>query len=154
MVERPKQVNLLMFLWIIACLILAYQSWHYYMDTFIWQVNLDMIPIPGYFLFNISTYFYLLMSIFIIFSITNVKKYSWLLNIIFSVHFLFYFGFFSFYILHYVIFYDNLDRYFQNMALNPNFFGWGLSNAIIACIMLIILIFLFRPNVKKYFNQI
>ena len=140
--EKPKAVNSIIFLWILTLIFLLLHCWHYYISKIA-----NSYFKYSYYYFAISN-LYLIIIIFTIFSILSVKKWSWLVNIIFSFHFLFFYGVLFFHSLFMVVLYS-ASKFFNDFS----YITWTFANILIPVIMLLIILLLFRPSVKNYFNN-
>jgi len=140
--EKPKAVNSIIFLWILTFIFLLLHCWHYLASNF----AKHFFTHPFYY-FCASNIF-LVTIIVIIFSILEIKKWSWLVNIIFSFHFLLFYGVLFFHSFFMVVFYST-NNFFNDL----DYIIWTFANIMIPVIMFIIILLLFRPSVKNYLNN-
>lgn len=148
-IKQPKSVKTLIFLWILSCFCILIQCWYYYNEVF-FSENVD-ITFYGYFSNFIETNIYLIIIIVIIFGIINVKKWIWLVNVVFSFYFFMSNIHNSFTTLNCIIFSSDHQKEFSS---NYSYTAYTYSVLFLTIIMLIILILLLRPNVSKYFNEV
>ena len=146
-IEKPKFIKILIILWIIIVVCFAVHCWHFYMDVFVWELR-DFYTI----LYFIESHIFLVVSIIIIDGIYAARKWSWLVNVLFSFFFLLYHGRMFFHSIIVVVF---LSEYWpwNGYLAAPSYVGLTVANLIIAPIVFFIFILLFRPSVKEYFNQ-
>jgi len=148
--EKPKKINLLVFLWIIVCILFIFHCISFFIGSFYYPTTNKKEQIESLFsLFesNIS----LIISLIIVFSIINIKKWSWLINILFSFYFLIFYGRSFIYAIGAIILRDQkpFSNYFPNLYYNL----WTITSLILPVIILIIFILLFRPDVKNYLKS-
>jgi len=150
--EKPKSVWILIFLWVIILVFILIHCWNWHIQAFI-QPEEDLKDVMEERFSYALNIIFLILSLIIIYSIYIVKKWSWLLNIIFLVHFLFYYGAYFFQTIFYMVFYINYASR-QDLYSNPHFIAWTISCLLIpfviaaACYLL-----LFNSKVKKYLNK-
>ena len=146
-IEKPKFIKILIILWIIIAVCFAVHCWHFYIAFFVWEFR-DFYSI----LYFIESHIFLVASIVIIDGIYAARKWSWLVNVLFSFYFLLYYGRLFFNSIAVVVFLSE-DGPWKNYLNAPSYVGLTIASLIIAPVVLFIFILLFKPSVKTYFNQ-
>jgi len=152
-IEKPKFIKILIILWIIIAVCFAVHCWHFYIAFFVWEFR-DFYSIL-YFIEShmfFESHMFLVASIVIIDGIYAARKWSWLVNVLFSFYFLLYYGRLFFHSIIIVVFLSEY-RPWKNYLNTPSYIGLTVASLIIAPVMFFIFILLFKPSVKEYFNQ-
>ena len=145
---KPRSIKILLSLWIITCFCLSIHCWNYYVEFFIADYS------SGTFTTNVLLFIagnvFLIITIIIIYNIVEIKKWSWLVSVVFS-------SFFLFFYLH--ILFQNIILFYVRQNYHDKFFT-SLNYAVyiytllvLPVVLILILILLFKPSVKEYFNQ-
>ena len=149
--EKPKTIKILIALLIILCICIAIHINYYYIATtsnpsgeiILYLSNLhELINSIGFFI----------TSLVMIYFVYNVKKYSWLINVIPSFILLYFYGDFSIRIMQDFVFSSHIKgtSWIYSVTIIQSLI---VSTAIMTFTLIIIIVWLFKPEVKKYFNQ-
>ena len=144
--EKPKTIWALIILWIFVLFLFILYIWYYYSMIFFHGLqNLNEIEYYGLFFFVNAT---IIVIIVIIDSIYAARKWSWLLNVLYSFFLLIRYTQVSLHSVNVVFFTNSLS------SNSPVYYlAWNVANLILPFVMLFIFILLFKPSVRKYFNQ-
>jgi len=122
------------------------------MNLFVWTFAYNISRQLQFTFYIIMSVMFFIVSMVIIYSIFTVKKWSWLVNIIFSISFLIFYVQFFFSAIYFTVFYieyESLQCYYSH----PSYLGYITASLLLPVIMLAIIILLFKPEVKKYLIQ-
>ena len=146
--EKPKTIWALIFLWAIVVFLFTLHIWYYYTSIFIYNPPVEhKIEYYAFFIFTNVT---IIVIIVIIDSIYAARKWSWLLNVLFSFFLL---------VKYTQIFPHSVNVVLFTNSLSPEknpaayYIAWNFASLTLPFVMLLIFILLFRPSVKKYLNQ-
>jgi len=145
---KPKNIQILILLWAVASICFLIHVLYFYHYSF--NVEYDDISynIRNGGLF-IGSFAFFAISLLIIYITYFGKKWSWIINALFSFYFLLYTGQQLIFTITEITF---LSSYKSNQAIYsiPAHQVFTVTNFIMPAIFLIIFILLFKPDVKKY----
>jgi len=148
--ERSKNIKILLTLWIIVCIIFIIHVIFFFNYGFIVEYKDLMNNFVNIGNFALSL-FALIATITILISYFTVKKWSWLINVIFSFYFFVHYGYMFLEALGFIVFFSSYQSS-QHYFSIPTYITWLATVLILPFLLTYIIILLFKSDVKTYFK--